>query len=352
MDTTIESLLETYNPSRSPLSRDSTLQILQWIQKLALMAGVGGLVFYFMAQPQSMWVLPSTFGLLTISALIRFSLRWRELKRAASRQDWRRYEGLQDVIQRFDDGFDVLSPITPSIVVNGQTLVVLRAWSASTGKATLLLDQNGRVINDPDIWRQSVLLIEFANACLPGVARNRRVIINTNQYARNLAAKAWRKALTTNKDAFNHLGLAAELQILIEQWATLETFLSLRIALFQAEEKVVEQVTVPSSGQEEIEGWFSAQEGIFQAMRSLDLTAEKISSASARLLTGWLENKSVLDWDRPDELEAGLKFAYLFQSLLKRTLIRWNELQQPNLKTFQHGIDLARETGLMIAHSE
>jgi len=83
-------------------------------------------------------------------------------------------------------------------------------------------------------------------------------------------------------------------------------------------------------------------------METLTCGAEKIASASARLLTGWLEHKTGLDWNRTEELEAGLKFAYLLQTLLLRTLNRWNELENPDLKAFQRGLELARETGLMI----
>jgi hypothetical protein len=351
MDATIESLLDYQKNSPTASQTRPSVPLLKWIQRFTLVSGLVSLAISFLVLPEKLWLLAAAFASLAVSSFLEFGFRWRALRRAAARHDWRRYGHLQEVIERLEGGFDVVSPVIPTIMLDGQTVVVLRAWSANTGKATLLLNQDGRAIQDQEVWRKSIMLIEFANACLPGVVRNRQAIINTNLYARSLAAKAWKGALAGNKDIFHHLGLAAELQVVIEYWQALESFLGLRIALFQAEGDVVEQVTVPFAGQEEIEAWIHAQDHIHQAMEQLGTSAEKLSGAAARLLTGWLENKSTLDWDQPDELEAGLKFAYLFQSLLKRTLNRWKELQQPDLRTFQRGLELARETGLMITPS-
>ncbi|MGD8605537.1 MAG: hypothetical protein PVF49_13295, partial [Anaerolineales bacterium] len=254
-------------------------------------------------------------------------------------------------IQRLEEGLDVVSPVIPTVELDGQTMVVLRAWSAKTGKATLLLNQDGRAIKDQTLWRKSVMLIEFANACLPGVVRNRRAIIQTNLYAQKLAAKDWKKALHDNKDNFNHLGLAAIFQMVVEHWGTLESFLRLRTALFQAEDNIVRQVSVPSSDQDEIRAWISEQDRLHQSMATLTPSAGKVSEAAALLLTAWMENKSNHEWMHAEALESSLKFAYLFQSLLKRTLLRWEKLRQPDLKTFRRGLELARETGLMITTS-
>jgi hypothetical protein len=352
MDTTIQSLHDfLINPQPVPLA-SSTTRTLTRIQRITLVTGLVGLVVYFLARPETQWFLPAAFGLVAISTLIDFSLRWRDLRRAAARQDWRRHCQLQEVIQRFEAGYDVVSPIVPTIELDGQTLVVLRTWSIETGKAILLLDRDGRAIQDQDIWRKSAPLIEFANASLPGVARNRRAIINTNLFARNQGAKRWKRALIDNQEVFKHLGLAADCQMLIEQWEVLEAFLSLRIALFQSEENVVEQVIIPANDQKHMMVWIDSLRRIHEAMETLTCSVEKIASASARLLTGWLENKTGLDWNRTEELEAGLKFAYLLQTLLLRTLNRWYELENPDLKTFQRGLELARETGLMITPLE
>ena len=348
MDTTIQSLHDLpINPQPALLAGSST-QTLKRIQRITLVTGLGGLAVYFLARPGTLWFLPAAFGLVAISTLIDFSLRWQYLKRAAARQDWRRHSQLQEVIQRIEAGYDVVSPVVPTIELDGQTLVVLRTWSMEMGKAIVLLDRDGRAIQDQDVWRKSAPLIEFSNACLPGAARNRRVIINTNLFARNQAARGWKRALEDNKEVFKHLGLAADCQMLIEQWEVLESFLSLRIALFQSEENTVEQVNVPDNDQDHMVVWIDSQRRINQAMETLTCGAEKIASASARLLTGWLEHKTGLDWNRTEELEAGLKFAYLLQTLLLRTLNRWNELENPDLKAFQRGLELARETGLMI----
>lgn len=351
MDTTVESMLDSHENRQAPISARSTLQILKWAQKLTLVTGLVGLIVYFVARLEIQMVLQAALGLITMTIFLELGLRLREHVRHAAWQNQRHFSHFQEILQRLDDGYDVVSPVTPTIELEGQALVVLRAWSANTGKATLLLDQRGRVIKDQSLWRQSIPLIEFANASLPGVARNRRAILSTNRFARNYGVHAWRRALEDNKDALNHLGLAAENQMLLEQWDVLETFLSLRIALFQAEETVVEQVGVPASDQAEITAWIDTQRRIHQSMATLAPGAEKVSTASARLLTGWLEHKSDIDWVSSDELEAGLKFAYLLQSLLKRTLERQDVIDNPDLKTFERGLDLARHTGLMIASS-
>jgi hypothetical protein len=352
MDTTIESMLDYQNNSPTPNQTPITMPILKWIQRIALVSGLASLAVSFLVLPENSWLLTAAFALLSISAFLEFGFRWRALKRAAARQDWRRYGHLQEIIERLGEGFDVVSPVIPTIELDGQTVVVLRAWSAQTGKAILLLNQDGRAIQDQDVWRKSILLIEFANACLPGVTRNRRAIINTNLYARHPASSAWKRALKNNKDSFHHLGQSTEIQLLLEHWEALESFLDLRIALFQSEDRVVDQVTVPSASQEEIKAWISTQEQIHKTMETLIPKAEKISRAAAHLLTAWLDNRSKLEWDRPDELEAGLKFAYLFQSLLKRSLNRWHKLMQPDLRTFHRGLELARETGLMVKTSD
>lgn len=344
MDVTIES----HNNPPATSSNQSPVRVVRWLQRLTLVSGLVSLAISFLIWPENLWILSTAFGLLAISSFLEFGFRWQAAKRASARQGWRRYAHLHETIQRLEDGLDVVSPVIPAIELDGQTLVVLRAWSAKNGKATLLLNQDGRAIKDHNLWRKSVMLIEFANACLPGVIRNRQAIIQTNLYARNLAAKAWKNALHANKDIFRHQGLAAACQILMEHWDTLESFLNLRTALFQAEDQVVRQVSVPSPGQEGIQSWISQQERIHQAMATLSPGAEKISEAAARLLTAWMENKSSQDWQEAEALEASLKFAYLFQSLLKRTLHRWDELQEPDLKPFHRGLDLARQTGLMI----
>lgn len=351
MDTTIESLIEYQDESSAAVHPPTILMVLIWIQRLALVGGLIGLAVSFFILPQSTELLAVSLASVAVSSLLEVGFKWRALKRTAERQNWRRYGCLQEVIQRLEDGLDVVSPVIPTIEVDGQTLVVLRAWSAKTGKATLLLNQDGRAIMDQGMWRRSVMLIEFANACLPGVSRNRRAIIKTNLYARHLASKAWRQSLNDNKDIFNSLGLSAEVHRLVEHWESLEAFLSLRVSLFQAEEDVVERVTVPTRGQYELEAWIGAQERIHQAMETLAPNAEKISETSSRLLTAWMENKTDQNWKKAEELEAGLKFAYLFQTLLKRTQLRWRQLQEPDLKTFQRGIDLARQNGLMVTHN-
>jgi hypothetical protein len=344
MDTTIESIL---NPA--PTTPDnSTILVWRWTQKLSLLAGVGGLAAFFLARPDSTRLLSIAFSLIAVSVFIQFGLRWRDLRRASIRQGKRLYHPMTEVLQRIDDGYDVVSPAIPTIVIEGQTLVVLRAWSIKTGKATLLLDHKGRVVNDPNTWRLSIMLIEFFNACLPGVARNRQAIINTNRFARNLASKAWRQALMDNKDIFHHLGLAVDLQMLLEYWDQLEMFLELRLASFEAEDRVVEQVEVPAHDNKHLLTWIHTQKSVQQAIEPLLPGAAKISSAAARLLTSWLDHKTRSKWVRPQELEAGLKFAYLFQSLVKRTLHHLAELNDPDFRTFQRGLDLARETGLMI----
>jgi hypothetical protein len=285
MDATIQSLYDLSINPQPVLMAGSSTQTLKRIQRITLVIGLGGLAVYFLTRAINFWVLPAAFSLVAISTLIDFSLRWRDLRRAAARQDWRRYSQLQEVIQRIESGYDVVSPVIPTIELDGQTLVVLRTWSMETGKAIVLLDRDGRAIQDQDVWRKSAPLIEFSNACLPGAVRNRRVIINTNQFARNQAARGWKRALKDNQEVFKHLGLAADCQMLIEQWEVLESFLSLRIALFQSEENVVEQVDVPANDQEHLVVWIDAQRRIHQAMETLICGAMKIASASARLLT-------------------------------------------------------------------
>lgn len=352
MDTTLEAMPNSHNSPQPAIPVNTTLLILQWTQKLTLVAGIVGLAVYFLAQPVSTLLLSAACVLVAASSFLGLGLRWRDHKRTTAQQNWPRYSHIQEVMHRIETGYDVVSPVIPTIEVDGQTLVVLRSWSMGTGKATLILDRNGRAVQDQGIWQKSAVLIAFSNACLPSVSRNRRAIIHTNLFARNQAARAWDRALKDNLGKFTHLGLGAECQALIEHWEVLETFLSLRIALFQAEESAVERIDNPASDQEQILAWIEAQRQLHLKMESLKPGAEKIAAASTRLLTGWLENKSEQDWKRSDELEAGLKFAYLLQSLLVRTLNRWEELERPDMKTFQRGLELARETGLMITPSE
>lgn len=348
MDTTLHPSFETHERAQAASFSQTTARMIQWAGRLALAIGLIALVVHLTSDPESMLILRIALGLLTFSSLAALGLELQQRVRRASRQDWRRYDQLQEVIHRIDDGFEVVSPMIPTIELDGQSLVVLRAWSAQTGKAIVLLDRDGRAIQDPELWQRSVLLIEFANACLPGVTRHRRAAINSNSYARRLASRAWKQALIENKDTFKHLGLAAEAERLLEHWGTLESFLSLRIALFQAEETVVQQVSIPSDNQPEIAAWVGRQRSLIQSLENLAADAEKIAQASTGLLTGWMENRSTLSWKRSEDLEAGLKFAYLLQSLLKRTIDACEKRSRPDIRPFQRGLELARETGLMI----